>query len=86
MASLRIVFAYLSLTLISLVLFIIFVGVFLRTCFRSPKRPHRPSQRGRKKSAYGGADERPAYEPPPEEAVDPEAQNLLHKGVGEQKS
>ena len=43
MASLRIAFAYISITMISVVLFIIFVGVFLRSCFRSTKKTHRPA-------------------------------------------
>ena len=41
MGETRIAFAYLSITLISMVLFIIFVGVFLRSCFRTTKKARR---------------------------------------------
>ena len=36
-------FAWFSLSLISVVLFIIFVGVFLRSCLRAVKKPQAPS-------------------------------------------
>mmetsp|Transcript_4136 Transcript_4136/g.12831 ORF Transcript_4136/g.12831 Transcript_4136/m.12831 type:complete len:100 (-) Transcript_4136:677-976(-) len=66
MASLRIVCAYLSLSMISVVLFIILVGVLLRACFRTPRR-HRPVAAYRKDGKRGyGADDRPSYQPPAE--------------------
>ena len=64
MASLRVAFAYISISMISVVLFIIFVGVFLRSCFRSTKKTPRPavnvafrkeSPSPHAKKDYGGA-------------------------------
>mmetsp|Transcript_7664 Transcript_7664/g.10665 ORF Transcript_7664/g.10665 Transcript_7664/m.10665 type:complete len:91 (-) Transcript_7664:351-623(-) len=90
MASLRIAFAYLSISMISVVLFIIFVGVFLRSCFRTTKKPARPvvasGYRKETKRDYGGATERQNYSPPPKRPEEKKDEEVGLLGTQETKT